>query len=63
MQIVKEIRVGRLLLALGITLLIADTIPHPSLSAGLLESSLYRVQAELAGEKNQAAGAIAESGR
>ena len=46
MQIIKEIRIGRLLLlALGITLLIADTVPHPNLSAGLVEHSFtgYRL--------------------
>ena len=45
MQIIKEIRIGRLLLALGITLLLADTVPHPNLSAGLVEHSFteYRL--------------------
>jgi len=47
MQIIQDIKVGRLVLALGITLLIADTAPHPNLSAGLVEQALNRVQAEL----------------
>jgi hypothetical protein len=29
MQIIKDIKLERLFLALGITLLIADTVPHP----------------------------------
>ena len=62
MQVIKEIRIGRLLLALGITLLIADTIPHPNLSAGLVESSLNILQSEMA-EAEPAEGAIAGSGR
>ena len=45
MPIIQEIKIERLLLALGITLLIADTIPHPHLSAGLFEHTLRRVQA------------------
>jgi hypothetical protein len=47
MQIIKDIKIERLLLALGITLLIADTVPHPHLSAGFVEHSLRRVQAGL----------------
>ncbi|MEM8809006.1 MAG: hypothetical protein AAGF01_23550 [Cyanobacteria bacterium P01_G01_bin.38] len=47
MQILKEIKLSRLVLAIAITLLIADTVPHPSLSDGLLENSwnlMTRVQ-------------------
>jgi len=62
MQVIQEIRVSRLILALGTTLLIADTIPHPNLSAGLVENSLNRLQPELAGAA-QAERAIAGSGR
>jgi hypothetical protein len=47
MQIIKGIKIERLLLALGITLLIADTVPHPHLSPGLVEHALHRVQAGL----------------
>jgi hypothetical protein len=44
MPIIKDIKIERLFLALGITLLIADTVPHPHLSAGFVEHSLHRVQ-------------------
>jgi hypothetical protein len=40
MPIIPGIKIERLLLALGITLLIADTVPHPHLSPGLVEHSL-----------------------
>ena len=56
MQIIQEIKIERLLLALGITLLIADTVPHPNLSAGLVEYSLRRVQAGLV-QKSSTEGA------
>lgn len=39
MQILKEVKIGRLALAIFATVLIADTVPHPNLSAGLLENS------------------------
>jgi hypothetical protein len=47
MPIIPAIKIERLLLALGITLLIADTVPDPSLSTGVVEPSRHRVQAEL----------------
>ncbi|MEM1310928.1 MAG: hypothetical protein AAGF98_15795 [Cyanobacteria bacterium P01_H01_bin.153] len=46
MKILQDIKIGRLVIAIVITVLIADTVPHPNLSAGLLDA---------------AAGAIAES--
>ncbi|NEQ47426.1 MAG: hypothetical protein F6K00_29355 [Leptolyngbya sp. SIOISBB] len=52
MQIIKDIKFERLFLALGITLLIADTVPHPHLSAGFVEHSPYWVQAELRQESS-----------
>ena len=58
MQIIQEIKIERLVWALGITLLIADTVPHPHLSPGLVEHGLRRVQAELMQESSPA-GAIA----
>jgi len=58
MQIIQEIKIERLLLALGITLLIADTAPQPHLSAGLIEHTLHRVQAGLM-EESSSEGAIA----
>jgi hypothetical protein len=58
MQIIQEIKIERLLLALGITLLIADTVPHPNLSAGLVEHTLHRVQAGLM-EESSSEGEIA----
>ena len=57
MQVWKEIKIGRLLLAMTVTLLIADTIPHPNLSPGLLEGSLQRVQQSL--QPEQAAAVVA----
>ncbi|MEM6716304.1 MAG: hypothetical protein AAF827_21160 [Cyanobacteria bacterium P01_D01_bin.6] len=47
MTILKEIKVGRLMLAIGITVFIADTAPHPNLSSGLLEKSWSRFEASL----------------
>lgn len=61
MQILKEVRIGRLVFAVFVTLLIADTVPHPGLSAGLVESSLNRMQAEFAPDKGDTA--IAEVGQ
>ncbi len=58
MQIIKDIKIERLLLALGITLFIADTVPHPNFSAGLVEHTLHQVQAGLIRERSTA-GAIA----
>lgn len=52
MQIIQDIKIERLVLALGITLLIADTAPHPNLSAGLVEQALNRVQAGLMPESS-----------
>ncbi len=43
MSILKEIKPSRLLLSIAVTVLIADTAPHPNLSAGLLESSWERM--------------------
>ena len=36
---IQHIKVGRLMFAIAVTVLIADTAPHPGLSAGLLETS------------------------
>ncbi|MEM1289850.1 MAG: hypothetical protein AAGH67_00040 [Cyanobacteria bacterium P01_H01_bin.162] len=44
MQLLKEIKLSRLILAMVITLLIADTVPHPSLSDGLLTNSWNLIQ-------------------
>lgn len=52
MQIIQDIKIERLVLALGITLLIADTAPYPNLSAGLVEQALNRVQAGLMQESS-----------
>lgn len=46
MQILKEIKLSRLVLAIAITLLMADTVPHPNLSDGLLENSWGLIQGE-----------------
>ncbi|MGD1944383.1 MAG: hypothetical protein ACFB0G_24060 [Leptolyngbyaceae cyanobacterium] len=62
MQILKEIKLGRLVLAIAVTVLVSDTVPHPNLSAGLLENSLgQRSAAAVAAESSKTA--IAESGR
>jgi len=47
MQVLKAIKLGRLALAIAITVLIADTAPHPNLSAGILERSWDRLEASL----------------
>ena len=39
MPVLQHIKVGRLMFAIAVTVLIADTAPHPGLSAGLLETS------------------------
>lgn len=43
MPILKEIKISRLMFAVVVTMLIADTAPHPNLSAGLLESSWHHM--------------------
>lgn len=53
MPVLKEIKIGRLLLALAVTVLIADTAPHPKLSSGLLESSWSRFEASWASDHNR----------
>jgi hypothetical protein len=58
MQIIQDIKIERLVLALGVTLLVADTVPHPHLSPGLVEHGLRRVQAGLI-QESAPAGAIA----
>ncbi|NEQ47189.1 MAG: hypothetical protein F6K00_28065 [Leptolyngbya sp. SIOISBB] len=46
MQILKEIKLSRLVLAIAITLFMADTVPHPNLSDGLLKNSWSLIQGE-----------------
>jgi hypothetical protein len=62
MQVIKEIKLGRLAFAVLITVLIADTAPHPSLSAGLLESSWQRLEDSLTA-REQTQTAIARPAR
>ena len=50
MQVLKDIKLGRLALAIAVTVLIADTAPHPNLSAGFLENSWNRFEASLLAE-------------
>lgn len=47
MQVFKEIKLGRLAFSILITVLIADTASHSSLSAGWLENSWHRLEASL----------------
>lgn len=42
--LIQSIHLNRLLLALFLTFLIADTYPHPHLSPGLLETALEQLQ-------------------
>jgi hypothetical protein len=42
-----NIRINRLILAVAATVLLADTYPHPSLSAGLVETLGTRLQVAL----------------
>ena len=63
MRILTDIKIGRLVLAITVTLLIADTVPHPNLSAGLVENSFDWVQTSLAEAKEQVEAEIAESNR
>jgi hypothetical protein len=44
MPLLREIKWTRLGLAIFATVLVADTIPHPNLSPGLLKSSLAWMQ-------------------
>jgi hypothetical protein len=44
MQVLQEIKWSRLVFIVVATVLIADTMPHPNLSPGLLESSLTWMQ-------------------
>ena len=47
MSVLQHVKIGRLMLAIAVTVLIADTAPHPSLSAGLLESTWERLEISL----------------
>jgi hypothetical protein len=47
MSVLQHVKIGRLMLAISVTVLIADTAPHPSLSAGLLESTWERLEISL----------------
>ncbi|WP_204138591.1 hypothetical protein [Halomicronema sp. CCY15110] len=47
MSTLQNINIGRLLLAIAITVLIADTTPTPSLSAGLWDSAWGRLATNL----------------
>lgn len=42
--LIAKIHPSRLLLALAITFLIADTYPHPNLSPGLIETVVIQLQ-------------------
>ena len=44
MKIADEIKWNRLLLALVVTVLIADTVPHPGLAPGLLQSLAHQFE-------------------
>ena len=63
MQVLKDIKLGRLAFSVLITVLIADTAPHPNLSAGLLESTWHRVEASLQQDDNMQQTAIARPAR
>ena len=54
MPVLKDIKIGRLVLAITVTLFIADTAPHPSLSSGLLENTWNRVEASVLGDRDAA---------
>jgi hypothetical protein len=43
MNIAREIKINRLLLAILFILLLADTVPHPNLAPGLLQSLASQV--------------------
>ncbi len=40
----QEIKIGRLIVAVAVTLLIADVVPHPNLSPGFLDHTFQRTQ-------------------
>jgi hypothetical protein len=61
MPILRDIKVSRLVFAIGAMLLIADTLPHPNLSAGVIAHSVDWLQASRAATERPAATAIAES--
>ncbi|NEQ45007.1 MAG: hypothetical protein F6K00_16170 [Leptolyngbya sp. SIOISBB] len=52
MPVLKEIKIGRLMFAIAVTVFIADTAPHPNLSSGLLASSWHRFETNLASDHN-----------
>ncbi|RZM75047.1 hypothetical protein [Leptolyngbya iicbica] len=52
MPALQNIKIGRLMLAISVTVLIADTAPHPSLSTGLLESSWERLAINLMAQQD-----------
>jgi hypothetical protein len=46
-QILRSIQFNRLAIAVAFTLLVADTVPHPSLGPGLIASELQQLQPAL----------------
>jgi len=51
MELLREIKLNRIVFAVIATVLVADTIPHPNLQPGLLASSWSYLQAEIASLK------------
>lgn len=56
-----EIKVGRLVLAIAVTVLVADTVPHPHLSTGFLATSIAQAQKALADMPDLPRVLVAES--
>jgi hypothetical protein len=43
-KLLRSIHVNRLIIAVAFTVLVADTVPHPSLGPGLIESEIGQLQ-------------------
>jgi hypothetical protein len=46
-KVFRSIHFDRLAIAFAFTLLMADTVPHPSLGPGLIESEIQQIQQAL----------------
>lgn len=60
-DMLQDIKLGRLVMAIAVTVLIADTLPHPNLSTGLLESSVTHIRSLVAEMQNQSRTMVANS--
>ncbi|WP_017299719.1 hypothetical protein [Nodosilinea nodulosa] len=46
-QLLRSVRINRLVIAVIFTVLVADTAPHPSLGPGLIQTEISQLQQAL----------------